>query len=269
MQMLLILGPLVPCFVVMEVMAALYADLGTFRLTLLSLSAGVLTCIVLWIAFFSIPCSGPSCFLSILLFSVTLLIECAFGFSFGALPAAVSLLAGIIVVLSVYISGHIPMLRTKEYTPVITNGLSWLSAFITAFASGFGLVTSLMFFINPARTNLIYLCHIELTSPWNISAEQTNQANIGLTGWAVSALAIAFTRSEVFSFILQWTFNRISCRTKNTADRIGLVVGENMVIGQETEFGILASDLKHFENESIMTNSTLYKDAGNPHISCA
>ena len=232
-QMLLIIGPFVPGLVTVSSVAELSSSLGSFKTGLLSLSAGVLVSVVMWVAFYFIPSMGPCCFFSLLLMSFVILIECAADLSLGLIAIIVPVFFALLLVLVVYSVARVPMIRGKEFTWPDSAGVALLHTTIACFAAGFGFVTSLMFFIDPDHTNLMSIMQRKLNHD---STADPNKSSTGLACWIGASVIIGVTRTESFDRVIVWIWQRVKrCRRKSDDSK-------TLLSDSATEFGAQVED---------------------------
>lgn len=255
LQMLLLMGPAVPGLITMEAVYFAAESLGIFKATFAGIVTGVVQTILMWIIFFFVPFMGPSFFLSLLLMSSAFVLDVATLTHSSILEIIVPVFFAVLLVLVVYSIGKIPIVRSKEFRYPDSGSVKVLHVFLTCFAVGFALTTSLMFFIDGDRLNLMQLSHQQLTEGISVTADFSKKASIGLTSWLASSLIVGFTRSKWFALATGWLWSRIRNRKGRSQDTLGLIDNAALTEPSVTEFGMHADEIKQSTLSVASTNS--------------
>ncbi len=255
-QMLLIMAPVVPGLIAIQAMAVASESLGLFRSTLISLLVGTILVVMMWIIFYFVPCMGPSCFLALLLMSSVLVLEVASEMHLGIVAVIIPVFVSVLLVLVVYSFGKIPIVRTKDFNYTGSPVVGALHTFISALAAGYGLTTSLMYFIDPSHVNLMSLSHLQLTPPTAQRAEFSNKASVGLIAWFISSVFVGITRARWFIFGVRWLWSKIRRPKTPQCDTLGLIENASVYRPSVTEFGLPADEtdtVKSFAKASTVS----------------
>ena len=235
--MMLVLGPLVPGLLSTAAVAEIVSSAGALKATVLMILAGLGVTTSMWISFYFLPCVGTATFLSFLLLSVCLVLEAATGLDAGVLALVVPIFSSIVTVLIVYSLSRIPVIRNKDFEWTDSMSVHFLHIFTTCLAASYGVVTSLMFFIDSTRTSLMSLSHAVLES---YDLVDSNKAALGVGVWTGAFFLFLSSRSSRFDTSMRWLWSKIRRRTTQ-ADTVSLIHDRDSK-PDATEFGLKLGD---------------------------
>jgi hypothetical protein len=254
LQMLLIMGTFIPGLITVSSTGYMLRNLGYFKSSIIAFSSGILVSVAMWISFYFLPCTGPACFLSFMLLSLAVLIECSTGLNLGLIALLVPIFFALLLVLIVYNISRVPMIRSKDFTWPDSLGVAALHVLISCTSVGFGLVSSGMFFIDPIHTNLMSLIQQKLNAA---STVDTNKSSVGLAAWLGTSFITALTRTEAFDRICVWLWRKLRwCGMKKAEDSAKLLDSSTA-----TEFGIRGDDDASMCSEPVKpekSNKSIY-----------
>jgi hypothetical protein len=177
-----------------------------------------------------------------------LVLEAAIGVDAGVLALVVPIFCSIVAVLVVYSVSRIPVIRNKDFEWTDSASLHFLHIFITCLAASFGVVTSLMFFIDSTRTSLMSLSHAVLES---YDPVDSNKAALGIGVWTATFFLFLCSRSLLFDSSMRWLWSKIR-RHKKQGDTVSLIHDRDCK-PDATEFGLKLGD--ETERKTISTLS--------------